>query len=181
MASKPEYALIKPSANELNSLSDDVMVYTCESKNRLLLVFSVILIKVNSTSTNHYNDWEFCCIKSRLYHACHFTECLSMYALRPHTQLYAQKEYCSRRTYGILINLAEFERECQLLQIDYVRDSIPLIKRCTCNITHHVLWEQAFRFTNVNSQHIWFVCKDKWVNKWKRTICAKYIIIMRYE
>ena len=51
MASKPEFSLIKPSVNELQSLSDKVMNYTCEDKYSLLLVFSAVLLKDNSTST----------------------------------------------------------------------------------------------------------------------------------
>ena len=47
MASKTEFALIKPSANELHSLSDKVMNYTCEGIYSLLLVVSVVLFKVN--------------------------------------------------------------------------------------------------------------------------------------
>ena len=36
MASKPDYALIKPSADELEPLSTEVLRYTCEGKCRIL-------------------------------------------------------------------------------------------------------------------------------------------------
>ena len=40
MASKPDYALIKPSADELEPLSNEVLRYTCEGK--CIIITSVI-------------------------------------------------------------------------------------------------------------------------------------------
>ena len=37
MASKPEYALIRPSADELDAISDEVIQYSCECKHRYIL------------------------------------------------------------------------------------------------------------------------------------------------
>ena len=36
MASKPDYALIKPSAAELEPLSNEVLRYTCEGKCKII-------------------------------------------------------------------------------------------------------------------------------------------------
>ena len=49
MASKSNFALFTSTANDLDSLSDDVVKYTCEGNYRILSFFLVVLIKVGST------------------------------------------------------------------------------------------------------------------------------------
>ena len=39
MASKPEYALIRPSADELAAISDEVIQYSCACKRRYIYSF----------------------------------------------------------------------------------------------------------------------------------------------
>ena len=43
MASKPEYALIRPSADELAAISDEVIQYSCACKFRYIFVWSFLI------------------------------------------------------------------------------------------------------------------------------------------
>ena len=45
MASKPEYALIRPSADELTAISDEVIQYSCACKWRYIKMYDLFLIR----------------------------------------------------------------------------------------------------------------------------------------